>query len=185
MSNYRRSLEAGGLYFFTVVTYKRRPFLTGDVARAILKEAFTEVLSERPFTMPACCLLPDHLHCIWRMPDGDCDYSTRWALIKRRFSQAYTAVDGPVPGQSASRRKERELGIWQRRFWEHRIRDERDYANHVHYIHYNPVKHGWVQRVEDWPFSTYHRFRQRGAYEAFDWSPFRNPEAMEGMAWME
>lgn len=110
-------------------------------------------------------VLPEHLHCIWTLPDGDGDYKTRWALIKARFSR------GIVVGEqrSASRIKRGERGIWQRRFWEHLIRDELDYAGHVDYIHRNPVKHGWAKRVGDWPNSTFHAYVRRGLYPT-DWA---------------
>ena len=135
--------------------------------------------------MPALCLWPDHVHCVWQLPAGDHDYSARWAFIKRTFSQSYLALDGTQLRQSDSRQKRRELGIWQRRLWEHLIRDADDCANHVHYIHYNPVKHGWVERVEDWPYSTYHRFRQQGVYNTFDWSLFDSGLEETSIQYME
>jgi putative transposase len=145
MSNYRRVKINAAWYFFTVLTYRRQSFLTEEVARPILKEAFRQIKTEHPFDMPMFCLLPNHLHCIWKMPEGDCDYSTRWALIKRAFSRGYVAAGGTALPQTESRRKKRELRIWPRRFWEHRIRDRDDYWNHVHYIHYNPIKSvGWA-----------------------------------------
>jgi len=176
MPNYRRVKIEGSCYFFTIVTYKRRSFLTDDGVRPILKEAIRRIKTDRPFEMPAFSLLPNHLHCIWKMPSGDADYSKRWGLIKRLFSQAYIADGGQPLAQTNSRQNKRELGVWQRRFWEHRIRDDNDYWNHVHYIHYNPVKHGLVQRIEDWPYSTYHRFCEQGIYDGFDWSVFRADE---------
>jgi len=185
MSNYRRVKIEGAWYFFTVVTYKRRSFLTDDPVRPILKEAMRQVKTDRPFEMPAFCLMPNHLHCIWQMGAGDCDYSTRWSIIKRLFSKTYIAAGGrPLP-QTDSRRKKRELGVWQRRFWEHRIRDEADYWNHVHYIHYNPIKHGLVERIADWPYSTYHRFCQQGIYDDFDWNLFQTDEFNERIEFIE
>jgi len=171
MSNYRRVIIPGG-YFFTVVTYRRSPFLTSDLARKTLHETLHQVGTEYPFSMAAICLMPDHLHCVWQMPAGDADYSTRWSIIKRLFAQRYTAAGGMPMSQTNSRCKKSELGIWQRRFWEHRIRDEADFWNHVHYTHFNPVKHGLVARVEDWPYSTYHKLYSQGVYSNFDWSPF-------------
>lgn len=171
MSHYRRLKITGACYFFTVVTYRRRNLLTDHVARSILREAFRLVQSERPFEMPAICLLPDHLHCIWQLPPGDHDYSVRWALIKRVFTKACRGRYGKPP-QTNSQRKRHESGIWQRRFWEHRIRDEDDYWNHVHYIHFNPVKHGLVKCIEQWPYSTCHRFCENGFYGDFDWDAF-------------
>jgi putative transposase len=181
MSDLRRTKINAAWYFFTVLTHRRRSFLTDDFARRILKEAFCRIKSDRPFDMPVFCLLPNHLHCIWKMPEGDCDYSTRWALIKRAFSRAYIAAGGTEAVQTESRHKKRELGIWQRRFWEHRIRDRDDYWNHLHYIHYNPVKHGLVDRIADWPYSTYHRFSKQGLYKDFDWSLFKADEYDEQM----
>jgi putative transposase len=114
--------------------------------------------------MDAVVVLPDHLHCIWSLPDGDADYSTRWGLIKAHFSRGVEHGER----RSASRIKRGERGIWQRRFWEHCLRDDGDYARHVDYIHWNPVKHGYVQRVADWPHSSLHRHVARGVYAA-DW----------------
>ena len=135
--------------------------------------------------MPALCLLPNHLHCIWEMPKGDSDYSKRWSMIKRIFSKRYIDAGGTVLSQSESRQKKGELGIWQRRFWEHQIRDRDDYWNHVHYIHYNPTKHGYVGQIDDWKFSTYHRFCQEGIYDGFDWSLFQADELSEQVEFVE
>lgn len=185
MSNYRRKKIEGAYYFFTVVTYSRRSFLTDDLTRSLLKESLRQVQADRPFAMPALCLMPDHLQCIWRLPAGDSDYSTRWSIIKRLFSKAYIVAGGKGMSQTHSRVKKRELGIWQRRFWEHRIRDEGDYWNHLHYIHYNPLKHKLVECLEDWPYSTFHRFRQQGIYDDFDWSLFQGDEYDERMEFVE
>ena len=114
--------------------------------------------AQRPFDLQAIVILPDHLHCLWRLPEGDADFSTRWRLIKTRFSKSF--------GKSANQRGEKE--IWQRRFWEHQIQDETDWRNHMDYIHFNPVKHGLVQRAADWPFSSFHRAVERGWYPE-DW----------------
>ena len=135
--------------------------------------------------MLAFCLLPNHLHCIWQMPPEDSDYSKRWSMIKRTFSKCFVAAGGSALAQSDSHRNKRELGVWQRRFWEHRIRDEDDYWNHVHYIHYNPIKHSLVERVEDWPHSTFHRFRQDGVYDDFDWSLLETNDAGDQMEFLE
>ena len=158
MPEYRRSYVEGGTYFFTVVTYLRQPILTSEPARRILRQAWSEVKQRFPFETIAVCLLPEHIHCIWRLPAGDADYSTRWKEIKRRFSHRYLEkieIDTP---QSESRIKRNEAAIWQRRFWEHVIRDERDYERHADYIHYNPVKHGYVTKVADWPYSSFARY---------------------------
>ena len=110
------------------------------------------------------CLMPEHIHCVWKLPEGDADFSTRWRLIKKYFTLAYLAAAGDELAQSNSRRKEGERGVWQRRFWEHLIRDETDLQNHIDYIHFNPVKHELVDCVDDWPWSTYHRFVKLGYY---------------------
>ena len=164
MTNYRRARFAGGYYFFTLVTHERRGFLTDDLARECLRSAWHKVRRNRPFAVMAVCLLPDHLHCLWRLPPGDHDYSQRWRLIKTDFTRSYLEAGGSEGAQSVSRRQKCERGVWQRRFWEHQIRDENDLDRHVDYIHYNPVKHGLVNTVADWPWSTYHRFVRRGFY---------------------
>jgi putative transposase len=164
MTQYRRAKFCGGYYFFTVVTYKRKRFLVDDTARECLRTAWQDVRQSRPFEVTALCLLPDHLHCLWRLPEGDNDYSTRWMLIKKRFTRQYLKTGGQESGQSLSRERKRERGVWQRRFWEHQIRDQEDLNKHVDYIHYNPLKHGLVKAVEDWPWSTYHRFVREGFY---------------------
>lgn len=176
MSKYLRVRIPGACYFFTVVTLHRRQLLVDEAARTILKEAIVRVKEERAFEMPAMCLMPDHLHCIWQLPPEDNNYSVRWALIKSLFSKKYAAGGGAGLPPSVSRQKKGETGIWQRRFWEHRIRDEKDFWNHVHYIHYNPVKHGFVDRMEDWPYSTYHQFWDKGIYRDFDWGMFHTEE---------
>ena len=165
MTNYRRAKFSGGYYFFTVVTYKRRCFLVDDLSRTCLRSAWRNVRQNRPFEVVAFCLLPDHLHCVWRLPEGDNNFSQRWMLIKKGFTRRYLEAGGRESGQSLSREKKRERGIWQRRFWEHQIRNEKDLHKHIDYIHYNPVKHGIVTAVENWPWSTYHRFVREGFYK--------------------
>lgn len=165
MTNYRRAKFRGGYYFFTVVTYKRRCFLVDDLSRTCLRSAWRNVRHNRPFEVVAFCLLPDHLHCVWRLPEDDNNFSQRWMLIKKGFTHRYLEAGGHESGQSLSREKKRERGIWQRRFWEHQIRDEEDLRKHVDYIHYNPVKHELVKAVENWPWSTYHRFVREGFYK--------------------
>lgn len=172
MADYLRWKRPGGCYFFTVVSYKRRNIFESDSCRALLRDSINEVRAERPFETCGFCLLPNHFHCIWRLPEGDDDYSTRWSIIKRTFSQRYLAAGGHETQQTLSRQNKREVGVWQRRFWEHVIRDEDDYVNHLHYIHYNPKKHGFVKCVEDWPWSTYHKFCKKGMYDNYDWLTF-------------
>lgn len=164
MSNYRRARDAGACYFFTLVSHQRLPVLTDAPLRAALRRAIERVRLHRPFVIEAWVLLPDHLHCLWRMPQGDADFGARWSMIKRLTSQA-VAVPGTV---SLSRSLRRESGLWQRRFWEHRIRDEDDYQRHLDYLHFNPVRHGLVPRVAGWPWSSFHRLVKEGVYPA-DW----------------
>ncbi|KAA6186000.1 transposase [Thiohalocapsa marina] len=169
MSRYRRVTAAGACYFFTVVTERRRPLLTDEAPRRWLREAIAATRSDYPFAIDAWVLLPDHLHCIWTLPDGDADFSTHWRLIKRRFSQRANVLLHRDDWMSPSKRKHRESTIWQRRFWEHCIRNEGDYGAHMDYIHFNPVKHGLVTRVADWPYSTFHRLVAAGVYPP-DWA---------------
>ena len=168
MSNYRRIYIPGGTYFFTVVTYKRLSFLTHSTVRATLRTSWRAVQEELPFFLIALCLLPDHLHCMWKLPDKDADYSTRWQKIKEGFSRTIDRTILPSVESTESRKSKREAPIWQRRFWEHSIRDQVDYNRHFDYIHYNPVKHGYVNKVIEWPWSTFHRYLSQGIYDP-DW----------------
>lgn len=181
MSRYRRAPIPGATYFFTLNTYRRQALLTHEEVLAALRSAHRVVRAARPFRIDALVVLPDHLHTVWTLPPGDADFSTRWSLIKRHVSQAVRHL---LPaGQSASRDKRRELSLWQRRFWEHQIRDDADYARHMDYVHYNPVKHGYVAAVRDWPFSTFHRYVRIGVYSP-DWlsSAMRDTEEDYGEA---
>ena len=168
MSRYRRATAAGSSYFFTVVAYRRQPILCDEAIRNALHAAIETVRVARPFVIDAWVLLPDHLHCVWTLPDGDADFSTRWMKIKRAVSLVCGEDYRRADWISASELKHRESTLWQRRFWEHQIRDENDFARHVDYIHFNPVKHGHAQRVADWSYSTFHRYVRDGAY-AHDW----------------
>ena len=157
--DYRRCYQPGGHYFFTVVTEQRQPLLIEHIDR--LRTAFHHGMERYPFTIEAIVVLPDHLHTLWRLPDGDADFSTRWMVIKRKFSA------GLKPGiTNASKLHKREKGIWQRRFWEHHIRDEQDWQAHIDYIHYNPVKHGYCATPAEWPYSSFQRSVQQGLYNA-------------------
>jgi putative transposase len=159
MPDYIRTHIPGASYFFTVALLERhRHLLTENISA--LRAAFRSVRQTRPFRIDAIVVLPDHLHCIWTLPTGDADFSTRWRLIKGRFAQAIP----PEEPCSPRRVRKGERGIWQRRFWEHVIRDEEDFAAHADYIHYNPVRHGWVERVADWPYSSFHRYVRAGIY---------------------
>ena len=165
MTEYRRVKLEGATYFFTVNCAERHGnhLLVDHIDR--LRQIFRQVKSGRPFEIDAMVVLPDHLHCIWTLPPGDGDYQTRWALIKAGFSRAIPVGER----RSMSRIKRGERGIWQRRYWEHLIRDDQDFERHVDYIHWNPVKHGWVRRVGDWPHSSFHAYVRRGIYPA-DWA---------------
>jgi putative transposase len=163
MTRYRR-ITAGSTFFFTIVTYRRRPILCKDAVRAALRQAIHDVRVTRPFSIDALVLLPDHLHCIWTLPDGDSDYSTRWSRIKRNVSRECHQAFHNSLLLTPSARKRREVSIWQRRFWEHRIRDEADFERHADYIHYNPVRHGYAARASEWPYSTFRQYVKRGVY---------------------
>jgi putative transposase len=168
-----RAFVPGGTFFFTVTLLeRRRKLLTENIDN--LREVFKAARRRRPFTMEAIVILPDHLHCIWTLPPGDADFSTRWHDIKARFAAQLSRGER----LSARRLKKGERGIWQRRFWEHVIRDEADYERHADYIHYNPVKHGQVTRVADWPYSSFHRYVERGIYSQ-DWAADDNVRRIE------
>ncbi len=164
MSNYHRYRVPGGCYFFTVNLATRYPndLLVKHVD--VLRDAVRRVRDKRPFHINAWVVLPDHMHTIWTLPPGDDDFSNRWRTIKQHFSRALPATEFCSP----NRKKRGERGIWQRRFWEHVIRDDADFAAHVDYVHFNPLKHGYVERVVDWPYSSFHRWVEKGVYEE-DW----------------
>ena len=133
-----------------------------------MRQVIDEVRRQYPFFVDAWVLLPDHLHCLWTLPEGDEDFSKRWGLIKAGFSRKIKETFHKMELMTDSKERHRESTIWQRRFWEHQIRNDADFERHFHYIHYNPVKHGLVERVRDWPYSTFHIFVQEGLYPA-DW----------------
>ncbi|MDF0516040.1 transposase [Bradyrhizobium yuanmingense] len=164
MTSYRRNFIPGGSFFFTVnLADRRQSLLTANID--LLRTAFREIRERHPFTIDAIVVLPEHLHTVWTMPDGDADFAMRWRQIKSAFSRNL-ATEEPI---SASRSGKAERGIWQRRYWEHTIRDEEDYARHIDYVHINPVKHGLVDRVRDWAPSSFHRYVALGTYPA-DWA---------------
>jgi putative transposase len=165
MPNYRRNFIPGGTYFFTVVTHDRRPILTTELGRSILRNVLREEKQKRPFEVIAIVLLPDHLHTVWTLPSGDSDFSKRWARIKSNFSRHYLNHGGIDGELSASRKRHLERAVWQRRYWEHTCRDEENLKRCVDYIHGNPVKHGLVAMVSDYPWSSFHRFVLHGEYE--------------------
>jgi putative transposase len=164
MPNYRRAFVPGGCWFFSVNLLDRRQTLLTDHIET-LRCAVAAVRQKYPFQIDAVVVLPDHLHAVWTLPPGDADFSLRWRLIKTRFAKS-------LPKQeqlSAIRLARGERGVWQRRFWEHLIRDEADYARHVEYCYINPIKHGLVGRVGDWPHSSFHRDVERGTFPP-DWA---------------
>jgi putative transposase len=169
MPDYRRFTIPGATVFFTVVTHERRRFLTDPLARRCLRMAFRVVRARYPFEVHSIVLLPDHLHALWILPPGDPGYPLRWRRIKEEFTRRYLAGEGEEGPGSASRGVRNERGVWQRRFWEHTIRDEEDFERHCDYIHYNPVKHGLVECPRDWAYSSFHRWVRRGAYPR-DWA---------------
>lgn len=164
MADYRRCYVPGGSFFFTVVTERRAAILGNDLSRDLLRAAFRACGQRWPFRVDALVMLRDHLHAIWTLPQDDTDYSKRWGAIKKHFTHSWLALGGPEQPRTASRSRYRRRGIWQRRFWEHTLRDERDYGRHFDYLHYNPVKHGLVKCVKDWPYSTFHRHVKNGIY---------------------
>lgn len=177
MSRYIRPTVAGASVFFTVNLARRgSTLLTDEIER--LRAAVRQTRTERPFHIDAWVVLPDHLHAVWTLPAGDSDFSTRWGAIKARFTQSVRRAGFTPPsslpivqtGRYAGvnpglRHKKGEIAIWQRRFWEHHIRNEEDYRAHVRYCHVNPVKHGFVERPEEWLFSSVHRDMRAGRYE--------------------
>lgn len=168
MPNYRRAYLPGGTFFFTLVTYRRQRFLCEPAARVALRRAVADCRRDHPFDLLASVLLPDHLHMIWRLPEGDADFSTRWSLIKSAFTRAWLKADGAEGSISDSRRRNRRRGVWQRRFWERCLRDQDDLNRHVDYVHYNPVKHGIATCPHAWPWTSFHRWVRDGFYDA-DW----------------
>lgn len=160
MTDYRRIYIPGSSWFFTVNLAERRDNHLLVEKIDLLRTAFRYVKERKPYRIDGIVIMPDHLHCIFTLPPGDADFSIRWSLIKGHFSRAVPKGERI----SSSRKKRRERGLWQRRFWAHLLRDQDDFNNHLDYIHWNPVKHGVVQRVVDWPHSSFHRFVEQGVY---------------------
>ena len=160
---YRRTDISGATYFFTTNLAERHKALLIDHFDQ-LRQAIRKVKQQHPFTIDAMVVLPDHIHTIWTLPENDKDYPTRWMLIKAAFSRSINQGER----RNQSRLAKHERGIWQRRYWEHLIRDEQDYIHHVDYIHYNPVKHGYINRAADWPYSSIHRYIRSGMLDK-DW----------------
>ena len=158
MPNYRRWFVAGGNFFFTVVIDDRRPLFNNATAVSLLGSIFRNCVTRWPLTVNAMVLLPEHLHAMWTLPPSDDAYSKRWAWIKKEFTKQWLATAGHDHAVSEARQRERRHGIWQPRFWEHTLQDETDFERHFDYIHWNPVKHGYVHCPHEWPHSTFHRY---------------------------
>jgi putative transposase len=153
VSEYRRNYQNNGTYFFTVNLADRKAKHLIDHFQS-LRQSILKVKAERPFNINAWVVLPDHMHFLWTMPEGEADYSMRWKAIKTRFSLANRSLKRP---------------IWQHRFWEHTIRSQADFNAHMNYIHINPVKHGYVSSVKDWPFSSFQYWVRQDVY-SIDWA---------------
>ena len=157
---YRRVYVPGGTYFFTLVTHNRKPIFSDLEAVETLRMAFKYIMPRFPYSIVATVIMPDHIHAVWTLPEGDSDFSTRWRLIKSCFTRNWT-------------NRHKGVSVWQHRFWEHLIRNEKDLERHVEYIHYNPVKHGLVNSPSDWPYSSFSRFVKEGLYPA-NWGEGEN-----------
>ena len=165
MPEYIRNYVPGGTYFFTLVSFDRMPIWREEPVRKFLRVAMNSERQKRHFNTIAIVLLPDHFHVVWALPRGDSDYSQRLRSIKSEFTEEYLKAGGIEGHRNRSRRNKNERAVWQRRFWEHTVCDEEDLERCVDYIHWNPVKHGYVNRVRDWPHSSFHRFVREGHYD--------------------
>ena len=160
---YRRVLDSGACYFFTLTLEDRnKEYLTQYID--LLRSAYSKVIKRYPVETIAIVIMPDHLHALWQLPENDSGYALRWRLIKSNFSRSLPIDEF----RSKSRIAKSERGIWQRRYWEHKIRDDNDLQNHINYIHYNPVKHKYVTRAVDWPYSSFHKYVNSGT-SSVDW----------------
>ena len=178
MPNYRRWNIEGGTFFLTAVTHERRPLFRDASHRAFLRVAIKEVQSRRPFDIVAMVLMPDHFHALWALPADDKDFSNRMRALKYAFTRAYLTAGGDEGAFTLSRLRHRNRGVWQKRFHEHFIRDEADLARHLDYIHYNPVKHGYVDSPRKWRWSSFQRYVRLGAYP-LDWCDATRAEQVE------
>jgi len=160
MVTYRRALVPGGTWFFTLALANRRSTALTDNVE-LLRESIRHVTRRYPFRVRAIVVLPDHLHTIWTLPQGDHDFSGRWRFLKGLFTRHLKSS-----GVSMEVNVRGEHGLWQRRYWEHLISSDRDYANHVDYIHANPVRHGYVETPGDWQWSSFHAFVRAGRLPA-------------------
>ncbi len=163
MSEYKRNYVKGGTYFFTVNLYSRnKSYLVDHID--LLRNAVANVKQKHPFKINAWVVLPDHLHAVWTLPPGDADFSTRWREIKKSFTKSLP-INEPL---TLTQTKKGKRAIWQKRFWEHTITSQADYRHHIDYVHLNPLKHGLVSQVKDWPYSSFHRDVKNGLYPQ-DW----------------
>jgi putative transposase len=179
MPDYRRWYQPGGTYFFTVVTYARHRLFERDLSRRLLGGAMRSVAEEMPWKTIAIVLLYDHLHVLWTLPAGDDDFSGRWQRIKTQFTAQWLAAGGEEVPLTPAQAARGQRGVWQKRFWEHLIRDAHDLSNHCDYIHYNPVKHEYVKRSWDWPYGSFRRFVSAGHYPK-SWGE-SEPQSIAGM----
>jgi len=168
MPNFIRADMPGGMFFFTLVTYERRPIFQGAEARRLLRESLHAVQRIRPFTLDAVVLLPDHLQCMMTLPENDEDFSTRLRKIKEGFTRRYLATGGTESQVTDGQARKELRGVWQQRFWEHTIRDDCDFERHMNYIHFNPVKHQLAACAHAWPWSSFKKRVRQNAYE-LDW----------------
>ena len=173
MVNYRRNFIKGGYYFFTVNLKNRQSTLLIDAVNQ-LRTSFSYVHSKKPFEIIAIVILPEHLHCIWQLPENDKDYPARWKSIKSHFTRQLKKT-----GIQITKNKHNEHNLWQRRYWEHTIRDENDLTRHIDYIHYNPVKHGWVKSVSDWKYSSFHKYVKKGVLPLNWGNNFENSDTIK------
>ena len=168
MPDYQRAYTPGGAIFLTLVTFNRRPiFAEADNVKR-LRQAATAVKAEMPFDITAAVVLPDHIHFVWTLPQGDDHYSKRVGRLKVLFTRSLKGSCALPQDVCMSRQQQRESDVWQRRFWEHTIRDEADWVGHINYLHYNPVKHGLVKCPHQWELSSFRRFVREGFY-GMDW----------------
>jgi putative transposase len=165
MPDYRRFCVPGATVFLTIVTYQRAPLFTRDANVELLRTAMRQVMEDQPFEIPAAVVLPDLVHFLWTMPPNDSNYSRRVGRMKVHFSRSFRDAGHLLGEIPVSRRRHREADVWQRRFWEHTILNERDFEQHLHYIHYNPVKHGYATCPHRWPFSSFERWVRSGLYD--------------------
>jgi len=186
MPNYMRAFRPGGTFFLTLVAERRAPIVVCESARSMLHAAFETCRRHHPFILEAMVLLPDHLHMLMTLSEGDGDFSVRVANVKSGFIRAYLAAGGTEQRRSPSRVRQRARGVWLKRFWEHSIRRGDDLRRHLDYIHYNPVKHGHARCPHAWAHSSFHRFVDENRYAA-DWccqceQIVAGPGRMEGIA---